>query len=170
MEYAHKRKADPRKTLHDLWEEVTAEALRWWSIGGLPMLHEAPVLLAFLCQLQKQGWALAEGISCPSEEAQKDNVRMLRGNDPASCSPHRRGLDKQLSTQHSNTLRVLSPVLARITQAAWAEAYDTHASDVFPLVLSSSARVVRLRGYGDGIVSPLATEFIKAYLGEGVLT
>ena len=34
----------------------------------------------------------------------------------------------------------------------------------FPLVDGATARVGRLRGYGNAIVAPLAAEFIKAYM------
>lgn len=34
----------------------------------------------------------------------------------------------------------------------------------FPLAQKAEARVMRLRGYGDGLVAPVAQVFIKAYL------
>lgn len=36
----------------------------------------------------------------------------------------------------------------------------------FPLAHGAPARVLRLRGYGDGIVAPVAEEFIRAYMAE----
>jgi len=36
----------------------------------------------------------------------------------------------------------------------------------FPLAHGAAARVLRLRGYGDGIVAPVAEEFIRAYMAE----
>ena len=38
-------------------------------------------------------------------------------------------------------------------------------SGSFPLAHRLAARMVRLRGYGNAIVAPVATEFIRAYLG-----
>ncbi len=35
----------------------------------------------------------------------------------------------------------------------------------FPLAKGEEARVMRLRGYGDGIVAPAAAEFVRAYMG-----
>jgi hypothetical protein len=34
----------------------------------------------------------------------------------------------------------------------------------FPLAQKAEARVGRLRGYGDGIVAPVAEAFIRAYM------
>jgi hypothetical protein len=34
----------------------------------------------------------------------------------------------------------------------------------FPLVTGAANRVGRLRGYGNSIVAPVATEFIRAYM------
>lgn len=36
----------------------------------------------------------------------------------------------------------------------------------FPLAHGVAARILRLRGYGDGIVAPVAEEFIRAYMTE----
>lgn len=34
----------------------------------------------------------------------------------------------------------------------------------FPLVKASPARILRLRGYGDGIVAPQAAAFVRAFM------
>jgi DNA (cytosine-5)-methyltransferase 1 len=36
----------------------------------------------------------------------------------------------------------------------------------FPLAHGAAARILRLRGYGDGICAPVAEEFIRAYMAE----
>jgi len=44
------------------------------------------------------------------------------------------------------------------------EKYRPTEPGTFPLVTGASARVVRLRGYGNAIVAPVAQEFIEAYM------
>ena len=60
-----------------------------------------------------------------------------------------------------------------VTRGFWADAEWIYCRDkkwrpvepgTFPLVDGATARVVRLRGYGNAIVAPLAAEFIKAYM------
>jgi DNA (cytosine-5)-methyltransferase 1 len=40
----------------------------------------------------------------------------------------------------------------------------------FPLAHGAPARILRLRGYGDGIAAPVAEEFIRAYMAEKGIT
>lgn len=159
-------KAEPGEALHDLWRALATEAICERS-GRLRGVHEAPVLLAFLRQLADEGWALAQSFPRAGSEASAGFVRSLRGNDPASGAPCRRGLAEQRPVQHPDLVRVLSSVLARHAQAAWGEAFDAHAARTFPLAHGVPSRVGRLRAYGNAIVAPLAAEFIGAYLDCG---
>jgi len=61
-------------------------------------------------------------------------------------------------------LHILPSILARHAQAAWADAYAAHAVIGFPLSRGEPNRVGRLRAFGNAIVSPLAAEFIKAFM------
>ena len=60
-------------------------------------------------------------------------------------------------------MHILSSILARNAQKAWREAYEAHAEIGFPLGVNLPARVLRLRGYGDGIVSETAKAFIESF-------
>lgn len=64
-----------------------------------------------------------------------------------------------------------SPVNGFWRDAEWLyckdEKYRAAKPGTFPLAHGAPARVVRLRGYGDGIVSEVAKEFIEAYMSLG---
>lgn len=61
-----------------------------------------------------------------------------------------------------------SPVNGFWRDAEWVycrdDLYRSTRPGAFPLAHGSAARILRLRGYGDGIVAPGAEEFIRAYL------
>jgi DNA (cytosine-5)-methyltransferase 1 len=62
----------------------------------------------------------------------------------------------------------IGPVSGFWRSADWIPCSDGKARSVepgsFPLAHGAPARVVRLRGYGDGIVAPAAEAFVRAYL------
>jgi DNA (cytosine-5)-methyltransferase 1 len=147
-----------------LWEDLGAQAQRCWPTRGVPRLHEAPFLLAFVRQLASQGWHLAQGIPL---SRQKDARSVMRGMwllEATGSASHQRGLDGQSSGERADIVRVLSCILARHAQAAWGEAYKTYAAVGFPLSTGEPARVGRLRAYGNAIVPQVAAEVVSAYL------
>jgi len=156
-------KADPREALFDVWCTLAAETVQR-TLGRPRSVQEAPVLLAFLCQLAKQGWPLAEGVPRTGQEAHEAGLRVLRGQEPTPRSPRRRGLDEQQACQLADLVRVLPSVLARHAQAAWGEAFYAHAAATFPLAHGTHARVGRLRAYGNAIVAPVAQTWIEAVM------
>ncbi len=83
-------------------------------------------------------------------------------DDGRGTAPGRRLHD----TEHHTEPR--GPVNGFWAGADWIACRDGKArpveSGTFPLAHGAPARVVRLRGYGNAIVPPLAAEFIKAYL------
>ena len=95
--------------------------------------------------------------------------RRLRDCQPITGSPRQRGLDGQSSGELANVVHFLSSVLARFAQEDWSEAYEAYAEVGLPLGNNLPARVMRLRGYGNGIVLPQAQAFIEVvmeYLSE----
>lgn len=147
-----------------LLKDLGAQAQCCWSTGGLPGLHEAPFLLAFMRQLQDQGWGIAQGVALPCQEASDGTLRSLWRNQKTSSTPHRRELAEQRSDKFADVVRVLSCLLARHASTAWGDAHAAHAEIGFPLGYNANARVVRLRGYGNAIVAQCAQAFIEAVM------
>ena len=150
--------------MRELLENLGEEAKCCWPLGGVPGLHEAPFLLAFLRQLQTQGWEIAEGIALSRSEATGGELRSVWRQQAVAGASHRRGLDEQRSVKHSDTVRVLSRILARHASEAWGDTYAAYAEIGFPLGTDSRARVGRLRAYGNAINAEAAKEFIAAYM------
>lgn len=84
--------------------------------------------------------------------------RGIRGTSP--------GQDE--SVQGEAIKRAGSSVNGFWRDAVWLPCRDGKARPtqpgIFPLAHGAAARVVRLRGYGDAIVAPVAEEFIRAYM------
>jgi len=152
------------EVLRALHETLGAEAKRCWTPGRLPGLSTPPFLLAFLCQLTAQGWGVAQGETLSRPEAKEHDVWVLRNVKTAAGSPHQRGLDGQQPKQLANAVHFLSQLLARYSQEAWGHNYETYAEIGFPLGFNATARVGRLRAYGNAIVSQVAQEVIAAYM------
>ena len=150
------------EALRDLWNAAREEAPRVWAAGGIPGLHEASFLLAFMRQLAQQGWGIQECLSVPREEVPEGRLRVLWSDIRASCASHRHGLEEQRRGQYPDALRVLSSVLARHAHQAWEIAHAAYAESQFPLVHGARGRVARLRGYGNAIVPQVAEAFIRA--------
>jgi site-specific DNA-cytosine methylase len=150
------------EAMRDVWDHLGTQAKRCWPSRGLPGLHEAPFLLAFVRQLASQGWLLAQGISLSRPEASGESLRGLRDDEALAGASHRRELDEQRSGERPDVVRVLSCILARHAQEAWGEAYKTYAAIGFPLSTGEPARVGRLRAYGNAINREAAAAFIAA--------
>lgn len=156
--------SDAREAVCNLWRALSEEAIRGWPSGRPIGVYEAPVLLAFLRQLQEQGRPIAQGIPRQSKEDAEKRLRRVWVPESIACPSRQRGLDGQSPAEYSDPMRILSSILARHAQAAWGEAFDTHARTGFPLTHGSPARVGRLRGYGNAIVAEQAAAFIEAYM------
>jgi len=151
-------------TMRVLLETLGSEAKRCWPSGGFPGLHEAPFLLAFMRQLQEQGWHIAQGISLPCPQTTDGNLRGLRNIEATGSAPCERSLDGQQIGESTDVVRVLSCLLARHASAAWGDAYAAHAEIGFPLSVGARSRVGRLRGYGNAINAIQAQIFVEATL------
>jgi hypothetical protein len=145
-----------------LLSELAEKAQCQWPSGRIPGLFEAPFLLAFVRQLQEQGWSVAEGISLPRAEDVCGELHILRSEQASAGSSHRRELDEQRGDESADPVRVLSCILARHASSAWGDAYAAYAESRFPLAHGAASRVGRLRAYGNAIVATQAAQFIIA--------
>ncbi|WP_231940803.1 hypothetical protein [Acidovorax sp. RAC01] len=152
------------QAMRALLEDLGAQAQRSWPAGRLPGLHEAPFLLAFLRQLQEQGWHLAEGVALSRTEATSGMLRSLWHEQATTGASHRRELGEQRPEEPSDVVRVLSRLLARHVSAAWDDAYAAHAETGFPLAHGARSRVGRLRAYGNAINAKAAQAFIECVM------
>jgi len=151
--------------LRDLWCDLVAQtASEGWPLGRVPGLCEAPFLLAFLRQLAEQRRGISERLSLPRAETSQGGVRGVWADDGTARAPRQRGLDGQSSGEHSDPVRLLSSILARAAQEAWALDHKAYAEAYFPLAVGSENRVGRLRGYGNAINLAQAQGFIEAVM------
>ena len=162
--YAAAAQIGADEILRDVCLALAAQAQRGWPPGRVPGLHEASFLLAFVCQLAAQGWRVAESLPLSRSQNARPDVRMLWDHEAAACASRQRGLEKQQSGERADALHILSSILARHAQTAWADAHASYAVIGFPLSRGEAARVGRLRAYGNAIVPALWAEFIGAYL------
>lgn len=79
--YAAHRKTSAAEELRNLCEALDAQAQRGWTPGGLPDLHSAAFLLAFVCQLAAQWWRIAQGLPLSCSQAAGAGVRVLWDNE-----------------------------------------------------------------------------------------
>jgi hypothetical protein len=78
-------------------------------------------------------------------------------------TPLRRELEEQLAGQPADPLQELSSIVASHAAQRWGEACRKKAGAAsFPLADNASARVGRLRAYGNAINAEAAAEFIRA--------
>lgn len=152
------------EAMRNLLVHLGTQTRRCWATGRLPGLHEAPFLLAFMRQLQEQGWRVAEGVALPREEAADRDLRVLWSVEEIAGAPCERGLEGQPTGEPSDAVRFLSRLLARHASEAWADAYAAHAEIGFPLTTGAQARVARLRGFGNAINAEAAKAFIEAVM------
>lgn len=152
------------EVMRALLEDIGAQAKCGWPAGRLPGLHEAPFLLAFMRQLQEQGWRIAEGIALPRPEATNGVLRSVWHDQAIAGAPHRRELEEQRASESPDFVRVLSRILARHAQEAWGVAYEAHAEIGFPLGTGHRNRVMRLRGYGNAINAAAAQAWIETVM------
>jgi len=152
------------QALRDLLISFGSQAKHCWSAGRLPGLHEAPFLLAFLRQLKKQGWGVAQCIPISCKEVVEARMRGLRSNEEQAGAPCQHGLEGQQHRERADAVSFLSSLLARHASEAWGEAYEAHAETGFPLAHGCRSRAGRLKGYGNAINAEAARVFIESVM------
>jgi hypothetical protein len=148
--------ADTREALRDLWLSFATQSLprtprRFRSV------YEAPVLLAFLRELAREGWRFLDHLPSACWQTPEAGLRELRRNrSETACPPQGRNSSQQCAGQSANALPVLSQALA----------YEAERAGMipFPLAHGIPARVGKLRAYGNSIVPQVAAAFIEAAL------
>ena len=164
--WAMEKEIRPAQILRDLQISLGSETSRFWSVRGIPGLHEAPFLLAFMRQLTEQGWHFAKSVPLSCAETFKEEMRMLRSEHGASCAPYQHQLEGQQKREHTDALCILSSVLACHAYTAWGDAHQAYAETRLPLTKNAKSRIGRLRGYGNAINVEAAQAFIESYLTD----
>ena len=155
---AHISEKDAREALRDLWRALAQETIRR-SSRRLVSVLEAPVLLAFLRELQREGWGLLDHLPPPCWASPEEGLRALRG---VTLETPRASLGRKPKQQRrlesGNALPLVSQIIAREVASKWA-------IPGFPLSEPVALRVGQVRAYGNAIVPQLAAAFIRAALG-----
>jgi len=152
------------KALRDLRDYLVSQAKPEWPLRGVPGLHEAPFLLAFVRQLAQQGWDFEECLLLPRSKDEEFVMSCMWSIEAIAGASHRLGLDKQRPTKYPDIVHKLSSILAQNARETWGFAHGTYAEIGFPLTVKGQARVGRLRAYGNGLCAAQATGFIRAYM------
>ena len=151
---------DARQALRDLWLQYAQEAVQRTS-GRCHSVREAPILLAFLRELQREGWKLIDHLPPSCLESAQAGLRELRQTpSSASRSPSEPESAGQFSGQSADAMSFLSQVIARAVERTW----------MIPFPLTTRrvpCRVGKLRAYGNAIVPQVAAEFVKACSTSG---
>jgi hypothetical protein len=145
-----------------VWEIISKEPEAFWAMGECAGVSPQEVLFPFLRELSSA--CDAGGGSVPGEEIQETEMRSVRDQQEASCSPRRWEPVEQRAGEHSDLMRELSRVLAQHARALWEAYWRSHATAYPLLTHGEKNRVGKLRAYGNAIVPPLAAQVIGAYL------
>jgi hypothetical protein len=140
------------EVVHALRSGVRPKSI-WQATGRRLGFPAALFLLADLCEREGELGRVFYGAASGSSEIGQADMRAVRQDDASARSSPGWELPEQLA-------RELGDVVPRLPQTGASLAGFTG----HPLAHGVSARVGRLRGYGNAIVPPLAAEFIKAYL------
>lgn len=145
-----------RQALFVLWSDNAALAIQR-KAGRCHSVYEAPVLLTIMRELARKGWKFLDHFPSACWESAEAGLRAMRtATSEITCTPQGRGPIEQYGRQLADTLSILSQTLAFAAEEA--------GMIPFPLIKGVPNRMVKLRGYGNAIVPPLAAEFVRSYL------
>ena len=146
-----------REALSKLWENLAKEAVHNRKARGLFGIHPPHVLLAFMRELERKGWRFLNHIPSACWENAESGLRAVwEISSSLARSSYQRESSKQLPQELDDAMPIVSQIIASAAQMSW----PTYG----PLAYGAPARVVRLRGYGNGITAPLAEAVISAFL------
>ena len=155
MSYAESERSV--EALRDLWNTDVAKAL-WGAARGHGRIQQAEILFSFVRELKAGGWAAGEFVAC--EKAQEAAMRIMRGTEKPSCSPHRSEPGEQRSEQPSDAVQMVSQLPSCDGEAPW---YRGSWEDGIPRVANGvKKRVDRLRALGNAVVPQQAYPIFKA--------
>jgi len=145
-----------------------------WEVAGFKGIQKKEILLTYLRQLEEKEFE-QEWLSLESQETSEKELRELWLAQESACSPHRSQSQKQPTGKFTNTLHLLSQILARHAREAWIEnsgknavnGYWDNEPEGIPRVANKiPKRVDRLKGLGNAIVPQIAFEIFKAIIAS----
>lgn len=160
INYAKTTQSRPCEILSALQHKIASEKI-WQEPRGFFSISEAEILLPYLRELNRR--INGKCSSVESKEIKRECLRGLRIHASASCPSQERGLYRQQAGEYSNSLCVLSQLLARLAGQAF-EAMQWDAPIVPLLEKDVPARVAKLRALGNAIVPQVAAKIIRAYM------
>jgi hypothetical protein len=159
--YAKKTNGTALEVVREMQHAFWSEALQW-DAGGRIGLLSPEILLAALCQLERELGGVLNSSPQSIVEAQRRvllRVRKHSAEEAVTRSPPRREYAQQLAREFADSLHELSYESA--LEAAQS-IFDRSLG--FPLTRGCPSRVTLLRGYGNAIVPQVAAKFVEAYL------
>ena len=132
----------------------------WQTLGGCLGFPQATILLACLCEYAGKLGHVGDGTASDIAETHRIMLREMREHEATSRPSQGWKLSQQCADQFGDALRKLSSAAPQIAGTVSQIALF----DGSPLVASVSARVGRLRGYGNAIVPQIAAAFVMAFM------
>jgi site-specific DNA-cytosine methylase len=166
LTYATTEKARTGEILRALRCQVGEEILRG-EAGGPVGLSSQKVLFSYLCKLQ-ENYADETRLQLEGSQAFETSLRSLRGDDEPNGASYRSEQGEQFAREHTDSLQVLSRLLALHAEKAWTRYRWKNARPLLAHWLPGwedgiartshnvSARMDRLKCLGNSIVPQIA--------------
>lgn len=155
--YAEETEQRPREILRKVWDKITSQNV-WQKPRGFWGIQEKEILLPYLRELDRRindGW-----IPCPSAEAKRDVLRMLRIYALSPFSPQERKCFGQQTEEYTDPLCLLSQILAFYAE----QAFDSLCGDA-PIIRLLEEKITcrkqKISCFGNAIVPQQGAEVIQ---------